>query len=177
MKTIWINYFSDKNSEKQSIRKTMSTNILFKDLNTRDLMILEKIIHIRKYSAGEYVFRQDKPGAGMFIIVKGRIIIQKEIINIDEKSEDEILENTTVTTLEQDDFFGEISLVESNSTRTASAKAVLPSTLIGFFKPDLLDIMRTHPVIGMKILYRMTQVLSRRLIETNSLLNKCNEGS
>ena len=168
MKTLWINYFSSKNTEKKILREALSNNILFKDLNLKQLISLEKIVHVRKYSSGEYVFRQDKPGVGMFIIAKGKILIQKENVEIDERSEKEILENTVITTLVTNDFFGEISLVEKDSTRTASAKAIASSTLIGFFKPDLLDIMNTHPVIGMKILYRMTQVLSKRLIETNA---------
>jgi len=167
MKELYTNFFSKKETEQGLIKEALKNNILFKDLNSRQINIIEKIVHVRKYSAGEYIFKQDKPGAGLFIIVKGKIIIQKETINIDDLNEKESLENSIITTLNENDFFGEIALVESNSYRSASAKAILSSLLIGFFKPDLLDIMNTHPVIGMKILYRMSQVLSKRLIETN----------
>jgi len=168
MKALWTNFFSKKETESSLIKEALKNNILFKDLNSRQISIIEKIVHIRRYSAGEYIFKQDKPGAGLFIIVKGKVIIQKQTVNIDESNENENLENSIITTLNENDFFGEISLVESNSYRSASAKALSSSLLIGFFKPDLLDIMNTHPLIGVKILYRMSQVLSRRLIESNT---------
>jgi CRP/FNR family transcriptional regulator, cyclic AMP receptor protein len=167
MKELFFNFFNKKETEDNLIKEALKNNILFKDLSIRQINILSKIIHIRKYSSGEYIFKQDKPGAGMFIIVKGKIIIQKETRHINETNENEKLENTMITTLYENDFFGEISLVESNSYRSASAKALSSSLLIGFFKPDLLSIMNTHPSIGMKILYRMCQVLSKRLIESN----------
>lgn len=166
MKALWNNFFSKKETESSLIKEALKNNILFKDLNSRQISIIEKIVHIRKYSAGEYVFRQDKPGAGLFIIVKGKVLIQKETVNI-EANEKESLENSIIATLNENDFFGEIALVEPNSYRSASAKTINSSLLVGFFKPDLLDIMNTHPAIGVKILYRMSQVLSKRLIESN----------
>lgn len=172
MKYLWINFFSKKELDKKFYRTVLKNNILFNDLNEKQINILEKIVHIRNYSSGEYVFRQGKPGAGFFIIAHGKVVIQKENINIDEQSEKEIFENTIITTLKDSDFFGEVSLVEEHSTRTASAKAIVYSTLIGFFKPDLLEIMKVYPIIGMKILYRITQVLSKRLIETTKELEK-----
>ena len=38
--------------------------------------------------------------------------------------------------------------------------------LIGFFKPDLEDILERNPAMGVKILFQLSSVLGRRLLET-----------
>ena len=40
------------------------------------------------------------------------------------------------------------------------------SMLLGFFKPDLLEILERQPATGVKILMRLSEVLGRRLKET-----------
>jgi CRP-like cAMP-binding protein len=71
-----------------------------------------------------------------------------------------------VTRLRAGDFLGELALVEHNSRRTATAIANDESTLIGFFKPDLFEILDRQPETGVKILLRLSEVLGRRLKET-----------
>ena len=61
---------------------------------------------------------------------------------------------------------GELSLIEENSRRTASARAMNEASLIGFFQPDLKNLLQSHPEIGARILLRLSQVLGRRLSET-----------
>ncbi len=65
-------------------------------------------------------------------------------------SVDIIYEDNRITTLKTDDFFGEIVLVEDRGVRTATAMAKEDTQLIGFFKPDLIQIMNQQPEIGVK---------------------------
>jgi CRP-like cAMP-binding protein len=69
------------------------------------------------------------------------------------------------------DFFGEIALLDA-SPRTAGAIALENSTIIGFYRPDLMDILKTKPAIGGKILLALSEVLATRLRSTNSELIK-----
>lgn len=73
--------------------------------------------------------------------------------------------------LDQHSFFGELSLF-SEERRTATAIAQEPSTLLGFFQPDLKEIIETKPKIGIEILLSLTGVVVERLQKTNQLLEK-----
>jgi CRP/FNR family cyclic AMP-dependent transcriptional regulator len=124
---------------------------------------------IRKYRSGEDIFKQNEAGVGMYIIVKGRVDISVLDDNLTERDrEKEII----VTTLEAGDFFGELSLVEEISTRSATARASEDSILIGFFKSDLLEILDRSPEAGIKIVFRLAEVLGRRLKETTDRISQ-----
>jgi CRP-like cAMP-binding protein len=99
-------------------------------------------------------------GVGMYIIASGNINITKEETHQDKtKSENGII----ITKLIAGDFFGELSLIEENGRRSATATAGEDTSLIGFFKPDLLEILERRPGVGVKIALRLGEVLGRRL--------------
>jgi CRP/FNR family transcriptional regulator, cyclic AMP receptor protein len=165
---LWDNIFKKLDRE-QDIASVLSNNILFRNLSKRELRFIEKIIHLRKYRAGEIVFRQNENGVGMYIIVKGRVeisIIDDVLVERDRERE------VVVTTLEAGDFFGELSLVEEASRRSATAKAAEDSLLIGFFKPDLLEILERSSDTGVKVVFRLAEVLGRRLKETTEKISQ-----
>lgn len=161
MNYLWDNIFRKSKSEDE-IRTALRDNILFSSLSDRELRLLKNIVHIRHYHAGEHVFRQNEIGVGMYIIVKGRV----EIFVSDQEALAEENRDIFITQLLANDFFGELSLVEENGRRTASAIARDETTLIGFFKPDLLEILSRSPQAGTKIILRLSEVLGRRLKET-----------
>ena len=49
------------------------------------------------------------------------------------------------------------------------------TSLIGFFKPDLLDILERRPAVGVKIALRLGEVIGRRLKETTDRVSKLEE--
>lgn len=135
---------------------------MFEGLRDSEIRFLERCVHVRQYHAGESVFRQGEIGVGMYLIAKGRV----EIYAIDQQVQESSGREIFVTQLLPGDFFGELSLVEENGTRTATAIAKEESCLIGFFKPDLDEVLSRRPVMGIKITYRLAAVLGRRLKET-----------
>ena len=159
---LWDNLFRP-DQKRKTIRLSLKENILFRNLSKRELRFLETIIHERHYRLGETVFHQGEMGVGMYIIVQGRVdITLKSIIS----SPGGETEETFVTRLESGDFFGELSLVEENGRRSASAVAAEDTILIGFFKPDLLAVLERNPSMGVKVVFRLGEVLGRRLKET-----------
>ncbi|MCP3922665.1 MAG: cyclic nucleotide-binding domain-containing protein [Desulfobacterales bacterium] len=142
----------------------LSKNYLFQDLTSKELKILNAIVHERTYVKDEVIFRQNDTGVGMYIISKGAVDI------IAENYEDRKMEETIIVTLNEDDFFGELSLIEENGKRSATAKATFDTSLIGFFKPNLMEIMKMNPGIGVKITWRLCQVLGQRLKDTTDNL-------
>jgi CRP/FNR family cyclic AMP-dependent transcriptional regulator len=169
---LWENFFRSTEYH-QKILKTLKTCFLFDGLNTRELHFLRNIIHVRDYRAGEMVFRQGELGIGMYIIVSGHVDISVE--TPDQHGTDK--KHTFVTRLMPNDFFGEISLVETHGRRTASAVAIEDSLLIGFFRPDLEEIKTRNPKVGLKIMTRLAEVLGRRLKEASTELTRLKQGS
>ena len=167
MNYLWDNLFRKRQRE-DDLRAALKENALFQDLSSRELALLENIVHFRKYHSGETIFRQGEVGAGMYILLKGRV----EIFISDPLAESEEYRQIFVTQLGAADFFGEISLVEEIGRRTASAIAREDTHLIGFFKPDLMQILERSPSTGVKIVFRLAEVLGRRLKETTDKVSE-----
>jgi CRP/FNR family cyclic AMP-dependent transcriptional regulator len=158
---LWGNIFrfGPKN---ESLAQILQNIPLFRELTPRELRILEQVVHIRTYEANEKVFVESEPGAGMYVIRSGRIDI--------------VLKHNTenpipLAELEPGDFFGEMALL-GDTSRSATAVARERSELIGFFQPDLLEIINLHPVMGAKITFGLAKTLSERLRYTNEQLRE-----
>lgn len=164
---IWENIFrlSGKN---QTVRRTLKDNILFKDLNFRELRMLENIVNVRNYRPGEAIFRQGEVGVGMYVIVTGSVNIYVEELK---PTTSEVV-TTHVVQLKAGDFFGELALVEEEGRRTASATVHDETVLIGFFKPDLIEVVQRNPSAGVKILLRLGEVLGTRLHQTTARISE-----
>ena len=161
MKTdgIWANIFR-LGSRKQSLAEILQNIPLFQDLSAKELKILERLVHIRTYAAGEPVFVETEPGAGMYVIRSGRVDI---VLN--HKSENRLM----LAELVSGDFFGEMALL-GDTSRSATAVAREKSELIGFFHHDLLEIINIHPSMSAKISLGLARTLADRLRYTNDQL-------
>ncbi len=168
---IWENIFQ-KDSDKNVIRKTLKDNVLFQDLSANQLNMLQKVVNTRSYRPGENVFRQGEVGVGMYLIVSGTVNIYVEEL----QAETSVSTTSHVTQLKSGDFFGELALVEHEGRRSASAKAHDECVLIGFFKPDLMEIIERNPTAGVKILMRLGEVLGVRLKQTTSRITDLKKG-
>ena len=167
MNFLWDNFFR-KNKQGNELQTAIKDNVLFQDLSGRELALVENIVHFRRYHAGETIFRRGDVGAGMYVIVRGRV----EIFVSDPLAESDENRQVFIAQLVAGDFFGELSLVEENGRRTASALAREDTHLIGFFKPDLLQILERSPSTGIKIVFRLAEVLGARLKETTNKVSE-----
>lgn len=166
MNFIWDNIF--RRSSDKTVHAVLRENLLFRDLSANELHFLERCVHVRHYHGGESIFRQGEVGVGMYIVVKGRV----EIYVVDPEASSEDRREIYITQLLSNDFFGELSLVEDNGRRTATAVAREETTLIGFFKPDLMEILSRRPAMGTQITLRIAEVLGRRLKETTEKVSE-----
>jgi CRP/FNR family cyclic AMP-dependent transcriptional regulator len=163
---IWDNIF--RKTTDQNVFSILRDSYLFSDLSDSEVRFVERCVHVRHYQSGESVFRQGEVGVGMYLIAKGRV----EIFFIDSAATSEENREIYVTQLLAGDFFGELSLVEENGRRTATAVAREEALLIGFFKPDLMEILSRRPAMGTKITLRLAEVLGRRLKETTEKVSE-----
>lgn len=158
---LWDNLFK-KNQKDKDLLAILSENYLFEALTKSELKFVKELVHIRTYKPGEPVFKQGEVGIGMYLIASGAVDVLVEDLAADRPE----MQTVFVTRLGPGDFFGELSLVEENGRRTAAAIANSECMLIGFFKPDLMEIVERNPETGAKILLRLAEVLGRRLKDT-----------
>jgi len=168
---IWENLFR-KSDRDQEVLEALRQTYVFSALSKKELRFVKETVHVREFKSGESVFRQGEVGVGMYVMLKGSLDIF-----IDQFVNDEAhpVRSQMVTRLHGGDFLGELSLVEHNSRRTATAMACEDSVLIGFFKPDLFEILDRQPETGVKILLRLSEVLGRRLKETTMKVTELKE--
>ena len=154
--SFWANLFKTptENSELEEVIRSM---LPFKKLSKHHIRLLIKLIHNRSYAANEYVFYQNDPGIGLYIIIKGEILITQETEDSDQFD---------LATLGRGDFFGELALLDEER-RSASAIALKDSQLAVIFKPDLDEFVEANPREGVKILRGMSQIIATRLRNLN----------
>lgn len=133
--------------------ETLSELPIFQTLTGREMGIVERTIHQRHYVTGETVIRAWVRRSGMYIIQQGLC----HVIRVDLEGNRRV-----VGELGPGDLLGEFSLLDG-SPRTTSIVAAEPSDLLGFFQPDLLDLVETEPRVGFKILYQLTRIMGEAL--------------
>ena len=164
---MWENLFR-RGDQDRDVLEALRHTVVFESLSNHELRFLQTTCHVRTFKGGEAIFRQGEIGVGMYIILRGSLEIFVDH-QLDEEAPSKL---HMVTQLRAGDFLGELSLVENNSRRTATAIAAEESVLIGFFKPDLLEILERQPATGVKILLRLSEVLGRRLKETTTKISE-----
>ncbi len=160
--SLWENFFKKQSEEDSSVEHLLSSVPIFSQLAPKEILKVSSIIHHRNYRAGEYVFAQGDPGLGMYVIISGeiRIIYSDGTGGVKE-----------LACLKDGDFFGELSLLDE-SPRSASAVAETESKVMGFFRPDLLDLLSRSPKAGTKILFKLGEIIGTRLRLTDEQLGK-----
>ena len=160
---LWENVLRKK-SDENNVLNFLKKSFLFKDLSSSEMEFLAHIVHVRHFEAGEKIFKQGDPGVGMYLLFNGSvdIIMHDPSVELGSSSTQDIF----ITRLDKGDFFGELSLIEEPSYRSATAVSIKKTTLIGFFKPDLLQVIQRNPSTGNKISLRLAEILGKRLRET-----------
>ncbi|MBV8664929.1 MAG: cyclic nucleotide-binding domain-containing protein [Burkholderiaceae bacterium] len=125
---------------------------LFSTLTTRELKIVDGLLHVREFLAGEVIFDEGEEGQALYIITEGVVSVCRE--------HDEVKE--TVAELTVGNFFGDLALLD-NTPRTAQVRAKEACKLAVFFRADFISLMETDATIGYKISLQLARTLAERL--------------
>jgi CRP/FNR family cyclic AMP-dependent transcriptional regulator len=159
---IWKNIFSERKLREGTVEQILSKVPAFSNLKTRELKEVAAIVHKREYRSGEPVFYQGDPGLGMYIIQEGEVSI---VISDKDGLQKEL------AILSDGDFFGELALLDE-SPRSAGAICKTDCTLIGFFRPDLFDLIEKKSELGLTIVLKLAEIVAERLRKTDKELSK-----
>ncbi len=153
---IWSNIFKNLKRSESETEIALKQVPVFEKLTRSELKEISKIVHKREFLKDEYVFKFNTPGLGMYVIIKGEIVIEGD-------------DGVEFARLQEGDFFGETALI-SEDKRSANAKAFTDTLIIAFFRSDLLEIIRRNPSFGTKILFNLSNIMATRLKKSNSIL-------
>jgi CRP-like cAMP-binding protein len=145
-----------------SVEEMLSRIPVFEKLEPKELRQVASIVHRRQYVKDEFVFYQGDPGLGMYVVEKGKVGI---VVVGEDGTQKEITE------MSNGDFFGEIALLDE-SPRSASVVVKEDSALIGFFRPDLFEIIEKTPKTGLKIVVKLAEMIGERLRNMNNEFSK-----
>lgn len=129
----------------------------FQGIHPQDLTALAQALVVKRYKAGQLVFKQGDAGSTMYIISQGQVNIYL-LASPD---------NLPLQTMEPGDHFGELALFD-NGPRSASALAMTDVVLLELAQQELTAFILERPHIALTLL----ATLSNRLRATNSLLSQ-----
>lgn len=159
---LWRNLFSKRVIREGTIEEVLSKVPAFANLAPRELKEVAAIVHKREYRTNEPVFYQGDPGLGMYIVKDGEVSI---VIQGKDGNEREL------AVFSDGDFFGELALLDE-SPRSANAVCKTDCTLIGFFRPDLFELVEKNTTLGIKIVLKLAEIVAQRLRHTDKELSK-----
>lgn len=112
----------------------------------------------KDYKDGDSIFEENSVGREMYIILTGRVKVIKEKEGVE----------TTLATLEEGDFFGEMSLFDNNP-RSATVKAMGNVKLLEINQKNFLKKISRDPSLA----FRMLEKMSQRIRKTDDKILNC----
>ena len=153
--------FPRRNAGKDVALAVLRRVPIFQDLSRRELQKIDGILPRRSLSSEEVIVREGEMSVGMYVVVSGEI----EILQKGDEGKPRRL-----AILGPGDVFGEQSLLDEEVPSTASAIASRPCLAVGFCRPDMLELLKQDPQIGLKIVRRLSQMTLTRWRHTSRLL-------
>jgi len=129
---------------------------LFANLEQRYIKGISQICTEREFSAGEALMRQGEEGIGLFIILSGKVRIEK--VNASG-------ERVEIATNGPGDIMGEFAVLDG-AKRTATVLATEPTKCLVLASWEFTSFMKAHPEVAMGIL----PIVVKRFRETNDAL-------
>ncbi|MGH2376865.1 MAG: cyclic nucleotide-binding domain-containing protein [Candidatus Limnocylindria bacterium] len=119
---------------------------LFSELDDKALGQISNAAVEQRWEPGQEIVRQGDSGVGAFIIRSGKVEIVQEHAGATEKMRD----------LGPGQFFGEMALLDE-FPRSATARALEPTTCLQITRWHFRGILESHPEIALKLLPMLTK--------------------
>lgn len=138
---------------------------LFQDLEDSEVQEVLNHTSLRNFPAGAVILQEGETGDSLFIMCKGEVEITKALTLV--LDEDTPKEKVMIRLRAEDGVcFGEMALLE-NEARSATVTASSDCSLLELHQQEFLALVRENPEMGLKILLRLAQLLSRHLRKSN----------
>jgi serine/threonine protein phosphatase PrpC len=151
---------SEEVLEAQSRMEALKRIPLFRHLTSKEQTAVLSIATTRSYTEGEEIIREGQPGHDLYIVIKGRVVVEKGGMEISE--------------LFSGGHFGEMGLVD-NAPRSATIRASEPTRVMLIARSELMALMKRESILAVKMLWSFVQVLADRLRAANFELSEARQ--
>ncbi len=123
---------------------------LFRGMSPRSLALIADRVKEIEFPAGRYIVRQGQVGTGCYLIIRGRVRVERS--------------GEVLSRLGPGDFFGELSVLDQ-LPRIAHVVAEEPTLCLGLASWDFTRLLEQNPKITLSIL----REVARRLRAASAL--------
>ena len=136
----------------------------FKSLTAEQIETLADFCEAKTFASGSHIFRQGDMGESLFIVVDGKVGIEREVMD----------KNDTValTIIKPRQYFGLFSLF-SQAPRSATATAMKDSLVLQIRRESFVTFALQNP----ELLIELNHVLSLRLVEAYDKISEMTRSS
>ncbi len=131
---------------------------LFKDLDSKELVLFAEYLEKKVYKKDTILFQQNSPRTSLYLIMSGSV----ELFLLTPFEQEKRIGFFT-----KNDFMGEGALLDEYPHST-SGRVLEESVIYIINRDNFKAAMKDHPEVGMKILSRISHVISRRMRNTTN---------
>ena len=152
---------ADADEAAATLQRQLRKVTLFEGLLPVHLRRIAALVQEVEVARGDSVFKHGDEGDGLYLIVEGAVRISRTVSGIGEEA---------LAVLSPGMYFGEMSIVDDDSPRSADAIAHETTRLLKLPKDDLRDLMFVDRELAYELLWRFVRTLSTRLRQSNDRL-------
>lgn len=133
---------------------TLRRVALFRTFSDSELYEIAEVIHRRRYKRDEFIYHENDPGLGLYIVQQGRVRLFTYSVGTKVHELRQVAEY---------DFFGEVSIL-GDFRRMENAQAFTDTHVLGLFSPDLKMLLKRHPQTGAAVGMALARCLATRQV-------------
>mgnify|MGYP000005135864 FL=1 len=127
----------------------------FTHLSSSALYAMADVTHRRTYRRGESLYYEGDPGLGLYVVESGRVRLVTDRVR---EAPHEL------RAIDTGGMIGGLSLL-GDFRRIETAETTTETQVLGFFRPDLKNVMRRNPKAGMEITMALARHLAAQHVE------------
>lgn len=155
--TLWD--YLDLNYSEEFLKKIS----IFRGMTAKEAKLTTLMAYTSEFQEGEAIFSQGDVSNEMFIVLDGSVDIY---LDSSKHKKEHLLAN-----FKQNSVFGEMGLLR-DATRSASARASSPTTLLVFNKKVLTSIKKRYPKISKKLFLNIAKKLLLSIMKSNFIMEE-----
>lgn len=145
---------------REQLVRMLSTSPFFSDLEAGELYPLIEYLHAYRVDNGVRVYREGEQAGHLCLLVEGRMEVRKEI---------EPGQYKKLADIRPGRLIGEMAVIDGLAN-SASVYATQPSTVVLLTRNNLQLVSESHPELGVRLLWKLANLLSQRLRQTSGRL-------
>lgn len=156
-------------SSKTSIKHSDLTRFpIFADLSAVQLEKIWAIIREKTYRADEEITHEGESGKFLFLLLEGEVEVSKSLtLMVGREGLDTRDKSLRRLRADEGPYFGEMVLLDEESRRTATIKALKECRVGMIDRSELLMICETDKELGYLILRNIARTMAKRLDKAN----------